>query len=254
MIEIDYDSDAVRALDDNARKFLGRIYGGDMNRYRDRLRAIEIENLEHVLDAGCGMGQWTYCLADLNKEVSAIELDKTRLDVARDVLENSGKRNVDFVGGSVDNLPFESESFNAVFSYSVVYYTDYTRTLAEFYRVLKPGGRLYFSTNGPGWYLYNIIMAPNPAENFNPRRYGIKAFKDTIRFAATGEYNSGDSLIMFPQQTSILLEKLGFEKIQTGPDGTLGNSFKNIQSFFRATYLGLTNVFEVLTHKPEGVC
>lgn len=50
------------------------------------------------------------------------------------------------VKGDMNNMPFDSESFDVVYSYASMHHTeDLKKTLSECYRVLKPGGHLILS-------------------------------------------------------------------------------------------------------------
>jgi len=240
--------DSVRdALDPHSREFLQRMLEGGPRRYLHRLEAIGFTGLGSVLDAGCGFGQWTLALAQFNRQVSGIDVRPERIAVAKALSEGSGVENVRFASGSVESLPYRSGVFDAVFCYSVVYATDYRRTLAELARVLKPGGQLYINTNGPGWALYNLIESHHPAANFHPRRYAIKLMRDTVRYAVTGRRQDDAHVIMFPAQTARLLYTLGFERVALGGDGELHVTGRRPgERFYTGQYLGLPNVFEVL--------
>ena len=51
----------------NDAAFLSRVYQTGLTKYQERLRAISFYGLRHVLDAGCGFGQWTLSLSGLNE-------------------------------------------------------------------------------------------------------------------------------------------------------------------------------------------
>ncbi len=130
-------ADIPDSLSARDRGFLSRVYGGDPERYHLRLRQAGMAGHGHVLDAGCGFGQWTNALASLSREVSAIDIDPMRVESARAMQRHH--RNISWHQGSITSLPFADNSFDALFSYSVIYYTDPRLALSEFARVLKPG-------------------------------------------------------------------------------------------------------------------
>ena len=95
-----------------------------------------------VLDAGCGPGTITLGLARRVAPGHAIGIDieDSQFEQARAEAHREGLR-VEFRQGSVYELPFESEQFDAVFSHAVLeHLSDPTTAIAEFRRVLKPGG------------------------------------------------------------------------------------------------------------------
>jgi ubiquinone/menaquinone biosynthesis C-methylase UbiE len=95
-----------------------------------------------VLDAGCGPGTITLGLARAVRpgHVTGIDLEDTQSVGAREEAEREGL-NVDFRKASIYELPFENESFDAVFSHAVfTHLSDPVATLIELRRVLKPGG------------------------------------------------------------------------------------------------------------------
>ena len=95
-----------------------------------------------VLDCGCGAGLVSFLASQIDgvKEIHAIDLQKSVLDVARINLKN---KNVTLHEGFVEELAFESDYFNTVVMGEViehVYSVD--KTLKEISRVLKKNGRL----------------------------------------------------------------------------------------------------------------
>lgn len=104
-----------------------------------------------ALELGCGPGNlwlenihrigagWDITLSDL----SAGMLDKARATLA------SVEAKFDFKMFGAESIPFDSDRFDAVIANHMLYYVaDLDQTLSEIRRVLKPGGRLYASTNG----------------------------------------------------------------------------------------------------------
>lgn len=234
------------------RDFFQRVHAVEEQVYARRVEALGFVGLGKVLDAGCGFGQWTAALARRNATVHAVDLDTHRVEAARGVLQAKGCDNVSVSRGDVSALPFDPESFDAVFSYSVIYYTDPQTTLREWARLLRPGGLLYFSTNAVGWYLYNALTNHNASKDFSPRRMGLAALGRTLR-NTLGARVPGEAA-MPPATTRGLLRRLGFDILGLGPDGTLGRQdpASPVRPFYPATRYGLTNVYEVLCRKKEN--
>ena len=108
------------------------------------LAGLALVSGEHVLDAGCGTGLL------LEQEALAVGVDGRAegLDYSDDMLAHARARCADLpqVGlnqGSVESLPFDDASFDALSCTQCLLYVDnLDRALAELYRVLKPGGRI----------------------------------------------------------------------------------------------------------------
>jgi len=109
-----------------------------------------------VLDLGCGSGRDCYTLAQLvGKDGHVIGLDMTdeQLEVARRHqgwhAERFGAANVEFRKGFIEDLAaagIADNSVDLVISNCVLNLSpDKPRLFAEIFRVLKPGGELYFS-------------------------------------------------------------------------------------------------------------
>ena len=109
-----------------------------------------------VLDLGCGSGRDSYLLSKLvGREGRVIGIDMTpeQLEIAvrhRDWhAERYGYANVEFLHGHIENLAavgVADNSIDVVVSNCVINLSpDKPKVLAEIFRVLKPGGELYFS-------------------------------------------------------------------------------------------------------------
>ena len=243
----------LQRLSVNDTGFLQRVYSDGLDRYRERLARISFVGLEKILDAGCGFGQWTFAMAQTSKHVVGIDIDSERLSVSAQLASINDFENVEFRQASLEEMPDFEETFDAVFCYSVVYLTDYHKVFRNFFRILKKGGYLYICTNGPGWYLYNIIEGPNPSIDFHPRRYGVQTFWNTLIRKQSGFSPGAGARIMTPKGTKRALEKSGFKVVALGAEGALG--FGDGHTIppapnYNATYMGLVNVFEVIARKP----
>jgi ubiquinone/menaquinone biosynthesis C-methylase UbiE len=119
---------------------------GALTKVRDRvLDRAAIEPGETVLDVGCGDGLIAFgALERVGPEGRVIFSDISRdlLDVARELAP--GDARCDVVVASADDLsPIPDASVDVVTTRSVIIYvTDKRRVFAEFFRVLRPGGRV----------------------------------------------------------------------------------------------------------------
>ena len=87
-----------------------------------------------LLDIGCGAGKKTLEAAQAFKDTVGLDPSRGLLRRAQMNLDASGQKNVQFIEGRGEALPFESGSFDVVMCLMAGLYP------AEMYRVLKPGG------------------------------------------------------------------------------------------------------------------
>lgn len=100
-----------------------------------------------ILDAGCGSGPLAAVLRDRGAVVTGIDASAGMLALARRRLgDDVALHVVDLC----DPLPFDDGVFDDVVASLVLHYLeDWGPTLAEFRRVLRPGGRLIASVSHP---------------------------------------------------------------------------------------------------------
>lgn len=242
------DSDALaQGLSGRERDFLHRIFGGDLSRYSCRTQAIGFTGLGRVLDAGAGFGQWTLALAQNNAEVTALEYDPGRTGVILRAAQQLGLANVRAHTGDMAALPYGDASFDAVFCYSAIYIARWRLALAEFARVLRPGGRLYICANGFGFALHNLVENPNPSRDFHPRLHALKSVLKTL---SHGAVCAGADWILSPEGLETALRGLDFDHVRVDGDGRLAaHGAKPGPSFYAARRYGMWNVFELLARK-----
>lgn len=100
-------------------------------------------NKRKVLELGCGAGYDAY-------QFFRVGADYVGIDIAPENAERV-KRYLGFYGyapkviqGDVENLPFEDESFEVIFSIGVLHHTpDIAKSICEAHRVLRPKGEFY---------------------------------------------------------------------------------------------------------------
>ena len=238
------------ALGDNDWRFLCRVYRENDRTYVDRLRAIGFEGMDRVLDAGCGFGQWSMALAELNRQVVGSDICEQRVEWATRIAEVLDKKNVEFLPSTLTELSFDDASFDAVFCYGVLFLSDVRRALTEFRRVLRPGGRLYVNANGIGWYVHLWMNAPNQAADHDPRDTVVRAFTHTLEVRRGNASGTGHT-ILTPDELRDLLSEIGFGEIRIDAEGCLNVTSESsdpvvCRPFFRGEYQGLTGVFEAL--------
>jgi SAM-dependent methyltransferase len=91
-----------------------------------------------VLEAGCGIGTDAVQFVRAGATYCGIDFSPRALELARG---RAGLASASLVQGSVTQLPFADGSFDLVYSNGVIHHLpDTRRAIAEFHRVLRPGG------------------------------------------------------------------------------------------------------------------
>lgn len=232
------------------RAFAERVYGGDLSRYHHRLEQIGFDRLDEVLDAGCGLGQWSLALAATARRVVALDMDPKGLQVLRRLARHNKAANVAVARGSTERLPLADASVDGVFSYSVVYFTDWRQSLAEYRRVLRIGGRLYLNTNAIGWFVYLLATGHNASPGYAPRRYALRSIRNTITGRTHGLSLQEGSQVTPVRSVLRTLDELGFRIVAQGDEGTIDTTGRHqTRPFFKGRRFGLPATFEVLAER-----
>lgn len=128
--------------------------------HREVIGMLDLQGGEHILDIGCGTGTMT-------RDIAAALADKEQsmcvgLDAAERMIEVAEKKalgipNIRFCAALAEELPFESQSMDAVvsaFFFHHIHYRLKVAVLKEIRRVLKAGGRaVVFDVDSPtSWF------------------------------------------------------------------------------------------------------
>ena len=119
------------------------------SRLLERLDIVKISP-DWILDAGSGTGE---AIKPLQKKYKKSEI--ALLDLSERMLLKAKKNTALFkkahaVCGDLEAIPFVDQQFGLVFSsLALQWCNDISVTLADFKRILKPGGLLMFATFGP---------------------------------------------------------------------------------------------------------
>lgn len=121
--------------------------GEDETRFAIRLSGLSAAEGLKVADIGCGTGASTLVLArELDASVTAVDFLPDfihELDIAAE-REGLGNR-IETLVAPMEALPFEAQSFDAIWSEGAVYNMGFAAGIKAWRRFLKPGGILAVS-------------------------------------------------------------------------------------------------------------
>jgi ubiquinone/menaquinone biosynthesis C-methylase UbiE len=108
-----------------------------------------IKQGDHVLDLGSGAGNDCFvarALAGVNGKVTGLDMTEQMVNKARKNCEKLKFRNVDFVLGDIEKMPFKDNHFDVVISNCVLNLVpDKFKAFSEIFRVLRPAGHFCVS-------------------------------------------------------------------------------------------------------------
>ena len=107
---------------------------------------LNLLNSMVVLDAGCGRGIVAAYLANkFGCDIEAIDITPMLVDEARIKARNLNIKNVNFSLMDYSHMDFDNNYFDAIYTMETLCHSsDISKTLEEFYRVLKKGGKIAF--------------------------------------------------------------------------------------------------------------
>ncbi|HVA97212.1 MAG TPA: methyltransferase domain-containing protein [Candidatus Acidoferrales bacterium] len=161
-------------------------------------QALGLEPGATVVDAGCGFGRVAKTMAsEFGLNVIGVDLVPQRVEEARRFAQEHGVSDrVSFIEGSYSKLPLKDNSVDAIYTMETLCHADSLEdTLAEFRRVLKPGGKLV-----------NVEYTIPPHESLGRiRRKITDTMVNNTGMASIGHFTHG----AFPS----IMESAGFEGV-----------------------------------------
>ncbi len=108
------------------------------------IKWLREEDLQYVLDLGCGIGKHCYYLAHHGFKVSGLDISDEAINIAE---KNAYRLNfsASFHKGDFVSLPFHNESFDAILAVNTLHHDFYegiVEAIREVYRVLRREGLL----------------------------------------------------------------------------------------------------------------
>lgn len=191
---------------------------------------IQLDNLPNakVLDQGCGGGRYTTAWKLLGAE-SCVGLDYSEigLEDARNRVEIAGIKNIEFVKGSVLEMPFSDETFDIVYSNGVLHHTEnWKKGIEEQLRVMKPGAWGWqYLIEKPGGIFWDQIEILRAIMRWVPKPFAQQVMKG-LGIPANRIFYMLDH-VMVPINTRLTPDEL-IEQLEK-------NGAKNIKRLTRGT-------------------
>jgi SAM-dependent methyltransferase len=134
-----------------------------------------------VLELGCGAAQWSIFLAKRGARPVGLDNSRMQLSHARRLMSEAGVR-FPIVQASAEAVPLAAGRFDIVFcDHGGMSFADPTRTIAEAFRLLRPGGFLAVNMASPILFLSWSEWTEAVEEKLQRPYFGMRRF----------EYNDG---------------------------------------------------------------
>jgi len=123
---------------------IGSSHPGGFPATQQNLNALQVKTEEYVLDAGCGSGLTACHLAKtIGCKILGVDINPQMVEKAGLRAEKEGVSHlVEFRVADVCSLPLADNQFDLVIAESITVFLDKVKVYKEFYRVLKPEGRV----------------------------------------------------------------------------------------------------------------
>lgn len=132
--------------------------------------AATTPHARHVLDVGCGAGNYTLKLLERlpGIDVTFIDLSQPMLERARQRVSSSTAGSITTIQGDIREVELPRDNFDIVLAASVLHHLrddkEWHDVLTAFHRVLRPGGSLW---------IFDLVESSLPAvQELMRRRYG----------------------------------------------------------------------------------
>lgn len=137
---------------------------------------------ETLVDFGCGTGAFTKYLIQFNLKLIGIDISPKCINYAKSKFPE-----INFIRDDIEKTNFSSNSVDiVVFSGVLHHFDDFTKTIKEAHRILKPGGRIFAydpNKNNPIMWLYRDENSPfcsKKGRTDNERLLTIEEIKEKL--------------------------------------------------------------------------
>jgi len=176
--------------------------------------AVTNPNATHILDIGCGAGNYTLTLLKSlpNLNVTLVDLSQPMLDRAVERISATTSGTITPIQNDMRELSLEPETFDIIVAASTLHHlrsdTEWEETFTKFHQALKP--------NGSFWIFDLIEQTTQPIQKLMWQKYGayLTNFKDeTYRDHVFNYIAEEDTPRPLTYQLD-LLRQVGFQNIE----------------------------------------
>ncbi|MFX0136443.1 MAG: class I SAM-dependent methyltransferase [Candidatus Hodarchaeota archaeon] len=119
-------------------------------------------NCKHVLDIGCGTGDYLIETSKVIREGVGIDFGKPAINEAISKKKNMSIDNIEFVNCNAKQIPYKIKTFDLIYSFSTLYYIpEVEKVIYEVARLLKPNS-IAILEFGNFWSLNTIVCKAYP--------------------------------------------------------------------------------------------
>lgn len=169
-----------------------------------------------VLDVGFGTGEQMRRLRARGCRAIGLEYDG---GLAR----RGGAAGLAVCRAAAERLPIRSGSLDGLICKVVIPYTDEAGAIAEFARVLRPGGVARISYHGLGYSLYYLLTE----RDWKRRVYGLRTIVNTTLYRLTRRRLPGfwgDTIYQSPSRLQAYYRAAGLALVQAHPSPTFAGA------------------------------
>ena len=183
---------------------------------------------DKVLEIGSGDGVFTKRLKGIKSQIVATDITPAVIERSKKIIKFEG---LTYKIENCEKMSFKNKSFDIVCGISILHHVNTKKTLQECYRVLKDGGRLFFTEPNLLNPIINIttnikplrkVMEYSPGEKALLKKDVEKILHDTgFSLVSVKNYDfllpwAPQSMISFLETDGTVLEKIPFLKEISG--------------------------------------
>ena len=147
--------------------------------YQKHLKPYHIVKNElnglNVLEIGCGAGYGLEIIHSYAEMITTVDIDESSLTYAQNKYDQP---NINFIHADIlEGIKFEDNSFDYVISFQVIEHFTHKNVkkyLSEIQRVLKPGGKAFFTTPNRNT---RLLPGQKPINTYHPTEYSKKSLE-----------------------------------------------------------------------------
>jgi len=208
---------------------IGSSHPGGFPATKQNLDAVQVRTEEYVLDAGCGSGLTACHLAKtVGCKIMGVDINPHIIEKARLRAEKEGVSHLaEFSVSDVYELPFNDNHFDLIIAESITVFLDKVKVYQEFYRVLKPEGRVA-----------DLEMAL------------LKELPTTLRRQMENCFGSGTNPLPFEEWLNVLTQA-GFQDIEIKNPQPLKDNGNVIMNELKKDWLLVKDLADKIKRQPR---